>query len=85
MQKLKWNRKKAPISPLLVLLLMVFIAFLILHSETTIQQIHENQDHIHNHIHQDEASSTTYVKPNLSGHLNRAKGMFDSSVLPTSL
>ena len=72
MQSWKWNRKKPPVFPLLVLILLFFIAFSTLHSEHTIQRIHENPDHVHNH---QEVSSATFVKPNLSGHLKQAPGM----------
>ncbi|WVZ17538.1 hypothetical protein V8G54_010520 [Vigna mungo] len=72
MQRWKWNRKKPPIFPLLVLVLLFFIAFSTLHSEHTIQRIHEIPDHVLNH---QEVSSATFVKPNLSGHLKQAPGM----------
>lgn len=74
MQRWKWNRKKPPIFPLLVFILLFFIAFSILHSEHTIHQIHENPDRAHNH---QEVSSATFVKPNLSGHLKKAPEVLD--------
>lgn len=75
MQRWKWNRRKPPIFPLLVLVLLFFIVFSTLHSEHSIQQIHENPDHAHNH---QEVSSSTFVKPNLSGHqLKQAPEVLD--------
>lgn len=70
MQKMKWNKKKVHVFPFLVILLLVFIAFSTLHNGSTIGQIHESPDHIH----QEEASLATYVKPNLSNHLNKSQG-----------
>ncbi|KAK4253355.1 hypothetical protein QN277_010676 [Acacia crassicarpa] len=70
----RWNRKKAHF-PLLVLFFLVFVAVTtFLHSESSIHQIHENPDHVHNH---QEASPVVYVKPNLPAHLNRASGILD--------
>jgi regulatory protein YycI of two-component signal transduction system YycFG len=68
---MKWNKKKVPIFPFLVILLLVFIAFSTFHNGSTIQQIHENTDHIH---HQ-QASSAIYVKPNLM----KSQGMYGFS------
>ena len=66
----RWNRKKAHF-PLIVLFFLVFIAFSTFHSENSIPQIHENPDHVHNHL----EASVEYVKPNLPAHLKQASGM----------
>ncbi|CAJ2656070.1 unnamed protein product [Trifolium pratense] len=60
-QKMKWNKKKVQIFPFLVILLLVFITFSTFHNGSIIGQIHENP----NHIHHQQASSASYVKPNL--------------------
>ncbi|AES86749.2 putative PMR5 domain, PC-Esterase [Medicago truncatula] len=73
MQKMKWNKKKVPIFPFIVLLLLVFIAFSTLHNGSTIHKFHENPLHIH----QEQASSTTYVKPNLPNHLKKSQEILD--------
>jgi len=72
MQRWKWNKKKPPIFPLLLLILLFILAFSTLHSEHTIQRIHEIPDLVHN---RQEVSSATFVKPNLSAHLKQASGM----------
>ncbi|KAJ7950040.1 Trichome birefringence-like family [Quillaja saponaria] len=68
----KWNRKKAHF-PLLAIFVLVFIVFTIIHNERSIQQIHENPDHVHNK----QEASITYVEPNLPNNLKEASEILD--------
>ncbi|KAB1224489.1 Protein trichome birefringence-like 35 [Morella rubra] len=65
----RWSRKKTHF-PLLVILLLAFIVFTVLHNERTILQIHEGEDHVHHH----REASVTYVKPN---RLNPSQDVLD--------
>ncbi|KAJ0028620.1 hypothetical protein Pint_34946 [Pistacia integerrima] len=56
----RWNRKKTHF-PLLALALLVFIVCSILYNERSIQQIHEDSDHVHH----DQEVPIKYVQPNL--------------------
>lgn len=74
MMQQRWNRRKTHLH-LLGLLFVFFIVLTILHSEHSIQQIHENPDP---EAHRQDAS-LSFVKPNVLISRNGAPGMFSSS------
>ncbi|KAJ6778052.1 PROTEIN TRICHOME BIREFRINGENCE-LIKE 35 [Salix koriyanagi] len=72
----RWNRKKSHF-PIVALILLGVVVCSILHNESSIQQIHEEDPSNQGPKHQQHASTVTYVVPNLGSHSNLAPVFLD--------
>ncbi|KAB5520080.1 hypothetical protein DKX38_024399 [Salix brachista] len=72
----RWNRKKSHF-PIVALILLGVVVCSILYNESSIQQIHEEDQSNQGPKHQQHASTVTYVVPNLGSHSNLAPVFLD--------